>query len=282
MKNILPKMLIILIFVYLLLLVRPLFLGQLGGTFQTHPTPQDYTKLATFLSEDETFSHTLWIPVTERFGFFSFIHPSISSYDFFQTTTIPATFKKLQNPAAHEYLADASIQYLIVPEDSQKEIFLKDRKYDNTQYLATIAALQKISWLRELSGFGGIHVFAVIDARSHFWVSDSSTKVTEKDINPTQFVLSLKNVKKGDKLIFTDAYDSGWQLQAGKQIIATYPFHNLSNSFILPKSGSYIVTLTYAGQKWVVVGVWVSIVSLFLLLSLWFIISKNSAKPQKK
>lgn len=268
MRKIIARLFVGLIFFYLLWIVRPLFLGQLTGTFQSHSIPPEYTKLASFLTEDVTFSRTLWVPTTERYGFFSFIHPAISSYDLFQTTSISATLQVLSKSNAETMLSQESIKYIIVPDDSGKEIFLKDRKYDASQYVFTIKSLQKIAWLHEVPGFGNIRVFALANTKDNFWIDSLHAAVNYRTINPTEYIVYVKDVKKGDMLIFTDAYDSGWVLKSNSQIASAKPFAKGINSFILPKSGDYTVRVSFKGQQWVVIGLWISGVSLVILLDL--------------
>lgn len=269
MKKSVSSIFVGLIFFYLLWIVRPAFLGQLTGTFESHPIPASYTKLASFLTSDKKFSRTLWIPTTERYGFFSFIHPFISSYDLFNTSSISATLSTLGKPNEEKILSEESIKYIIVPEDTGKEIFLKDRKYDNSQYVATIKAIQKISWLHELSGFGKVHIFSVNNTKNHFWVNNHAAKITYVTISPTKYTVKLQGVHKGDMLVFTDAYDSGWVLHTNSQQISSKLFNNTINSFVLPQSGDYQVIIQFKGQEWVVVGIWISGITLIVLLGLF-------------
>ncbi|MGH7245446.1 MAG: hypothetical protein ACREGI_00755, partial [Candidatus Levyibacteriota bacterium] len=156
---------------YLLFLIKPAILGQLSGTLRQHSIPQEYNKLQEFLASKNRFSRTLWVPVVDRFGFISNSHPAVSAEDFFHVASVSAVIDRLDEETTGKLLEEAAVQYIIVPYDSEKEIFLKDRKYDNTQYLQTISHMQKIKWLHEVSGFGRIRVFQLYNPSDHFWLT---------------------------------------------------------------------------------------------------------------
>ena len=101
-------------------------------------------------------------------------------------------------------MQEASVKYIIVPYDSQREIFLKERKYDEKQYKQAIEEMQNISWLKRIDGFGKIAIFEVPDPRDHFWSPQENLKVQYQYINPTKYILNVENAKKGDILIFSE------------------------------------------------------------------------------
>lgn len=271
MKKYIPQLFILLVISYLLFLIRPALLGELGGTFQAHTLPQEYVTFEKYMVSQNSFSRVLWIPSLERFGFYSPTHPAVSAEDMYQVASIAGVLNNLKRNT-ETFLQERSIKYIVVPYDAEGELFLKDRKYDGNLYKSTIAALQKIPWLQEIPGFGKIHVFELKDVKDHFWISNNqNTKVTYRVINPTKYQLTVSNAKKGDKIIFTDSFDSHWQITIDGQEVSAQPYENMLNSFILPRSGSYTMELFYTPQKWVDIGLVISLLTA-ISIGIYFLI----------
>jgi len=250
-----------LVIFYLLFLIRPAIFGQLGGVFKTVIVPQDYARFEKFLYNQPEYFRTLWFPSKQRFGYYSQNHPEMSATALFNLYDNQNLFKKLQENTTEKILEEASIKYVIVPYDSEGEIFLTDRKYDKKLYLDTINELKTIKWLRPIDSFGRIIVFENLNYKDHFWSSDSNLKINYKYINPTLYEVDVRNAKKGDILVFSEAYDSNWTANA---ILSSK--YNLFNSFILPKDGSYKLTVYYIIQDYVNIGLWISTAALLITL----------------
>lgn len=270
MKRYIPQLFIIFVIAYLIFLIRPALFGQLTGTFQPHIVPQGYTRLEKFLNSQSSFSRTFWVPTTQRFGFYSSVHPAVSGEDFYHVASISGVLDNLRESNAEKELQKSGIQYVIVPFDSEAEIFLKDRKYDAVLYKKTIENIQKIAWLKELPGFGEIHVFKVPRPKDHFWLSGQGS-LNYTVINPTKYTVTIKNVEKGERLVFSESYDKYWIAQAkNEKGIKSQQYNALFNSFELPKDGSDTLTVEYAPQKLVNIGLWISGVTA-LAICLYFI-----------
>ena len=198
----------------LLYLIRPALLGQLTGTFKATAVPSDYIKLEKFLSSENSFSRVLWVPTLQRFGYYSNNHPAVSANDFFKTGGHSNIFNKINITEGSKILQEAGVRYVIVPYDSQGEIFLKDRKYDEKSYLKTIKDVEGIKWLKKVDCsiakllncsdpvFGKVAVFEVPNPRDHFWSPSGNIIKNYKYINPTKYIVELKNAKKEMLLFF--------------------------------------------------------------------------------
>lgn len=267
-----PYIFLFLVVCYLLFLIRPAFLGQLTGTFKYHPIPWEYKKLNSFLENDHKFYRTLWIPTSQRFAEFSITHPVVSAEDLFHTDQ-KGVLNVLKNTINAKLIVNSSIQYIVIPFDSEKEIFVKDRKYSNNLYNLTITQIRKLNWLKEIGDYGRIHVFKIQNSKDHFWISnDSDAKVKYIFISPTEYSMNLNNVHKGDRLVFTDLYDSHWQLTEGGKEFHSSAFANKLNSFTLPDNGNYKATIYYTPQTFVNIGLIISIVSLIIVLVIFIVI----------
>lgn len=273
MKRFTPQLFIILAIGCLILLIRYVMLGKLTGTFQKHMVPTEYYLLEQFLDKQKHFSRTLWIPTVQRFGLNSQIHPMVDGYNFFRVASPAGVLALL--PQSEQALRDSSVGYIIVPFDSEGEIFLKDRKYDANAYQQIVADVRKITWLTEVPGFERIHVFAVKNPQDHFWSTTNPSLISSYDVhNPTQYVAHLQNTKKGDALIFSEGYDPYWQLMVDGRIISSKEYHQL-NSFLIPKNGTYDITVSYKPQEWVNIGLWISGSTVIVIIGLLIILSRQ-------
>ncbi len=270
----LQNLFLIFTILYLLFLIRPALLGQLTGTFKTTTVPDDYLKLEQFLSSQNTFSRTLWIPTQQRFGFYSNLHPAIPAQDFFKTTEYTNILKNVG--MSRSLLQESAVKYVVVPYDSQGEIFLKDRKYDNRIYQETINNVSKIPYLKRINGFGKIAVFEAPNPRDHFWTTSSSLSLKYQYISPVEYKIEVKNAKKGDTIIFSESYDARWIAKSSELRVQSSEFDNKFNSFVLPKNGNYELEIYYTPQDYVNIGLAISVVTLFSsLLALTLLIIKK-------
>lgn len=153
--------------VYLFVILKPAFLGQLNGTFLPHNVPSDYIKLKSFiLSQNQEFN-ILWAPSVQRYGFSSTENRAIAESDILLLENVSSSSALLNNDKIKEQLKNLNVAYVVVPYDSLKEIFIRDRKFDNALYEKTVNGLINIKWLSLLadkngnSRFGKIAVFKV-------------------------------------------------------------------------------------------------------------------------
>ncbi len=258
---------ILLLTSYFLLLTSPALLGELGGTFKSVQIPNEYIKLEKFISSDKKFYRTIWIPQIQRFAFFSNNHPSIPANDLFKLNSPKEDIAILKKGETLKVLQEASVKYIIVPYDSMGEIFLTDRKYDEKSYLETLKEINSIPWLKRIDGFGRIGVYEVTDPKDHFWSPQPNMKIDYKYINPTKYIVNLKNAQKNSTLVFAEGYDPGWSLRGTKNQEPRTKNYEGFNSFILPKTGNYSFEVYYTPQKWVDIGVIISLTSLVIILT---------------
>src|SRR5579859_7204467 len=227
MKKYIPHLFVLLVVGYLLFLIRPALLGQLGGTFKSHSVPNEYVQLEKFLNSQNGFSRTLWIPSVQRFGFYSYQHPAVAAEGFFPTATLSGSLEFLQSPQAEKQLQESAIRYVVVPYDSEGEIFLKDRAYSSKLYEQTVKQVEGIQWLHEISGFGKIHVFEVAHSKDHFWMYSGQGTIEYAFKNPTEYSVTVRNAAKRDVLVFSESYDSRWVAKIdNKTAISSKLFHD--------------------------------------------------------
>jgi hypothetical protein len=239
----------ILFVIYFLYLATPIF-----KQIKISHVPQEYVQLKDFLNNQKAFSRTLWIPQWQRFGYFSNNHPAIGREEL-----LKGNVKKQISLLDQNLLEDFSIKYVVIPYDLQSEIFLKDRKYDASQFNAAVAGLKKIPWLEQKNGFGKIEVFEVPSPKDHFWTTSEKLSLQYKYISSVEYRVEVKNAKKNDLLVFSEGYDKNWTaIISSKSKVKSQKFDGKFNSFILPEGGNYTLDIYYEPQKWVNIGLWIS------------------------
>ncbi len=134
--------------VFWIFLIRPAVTGELGGAFKSHDVPQEYIGFKNFINKHPDSFKTLWVPQKQRFGFSSVLHPAEES-------------KENLTSLKREKISERSIKYIVVPFDSEKEIFLDDRKYSEKRRNELIKSLDSLSWLQKIPEFGDLAVFEV-------------------------------------------------------------------------------------------------------------------------
>ncbi|KKQ34980.1 MAG: hypothetical protein US51_C0020G0006 [Microgenomates group bacterium GW2011_GWA2_37_6] len=262
------KYLVIILFVgYFLFLLRPAWNGELNGIFKPKALPNDYVKFANFLREDKEFGRTLWIPKRQKYGFFDPNHPAADSEVLFAKKDI----SKLSEDEFSKY----SIKYVVVPYDSDGEIFLRDRKYDDKLRNRTIQKVERIG-LSEIVGFGKIKIYQPQTNKDHFWSPSTSLRINYQFVNPAEYLVSVKNAEKGDRLVFPEGFDKGWMFETLASKGETFrgqseKFGNNLNSFVLTENGDYELRVYYKPQQWVNVGLLISLSTLAGLIFLVFL-----------
>lgn len=278
----LQNLFIVLITGYILLLVRPALGGQLKGTFKPASIPSSYIRLENFLSSQKTFFRVLWVPQIQRFGLNSIAHPAVPSEGFFGESQIEKVLDELKKEKTKKDLIESAVKYVIVPYDTKGEIYIKDRKYDEALYLKTIGEVSKIGYLNKIDGFGKIGVYEVSGTKKHFWSPSNLLEMSYENISPVEYRVKIKNAKKGTILIFSESYDPKWvatTITDKKIQVPSTKYERGFNSFVLPQDGDYALNVYYSPQKYVEVGLIVSLTT-FASVILFFILSLVRRKNQ--
>lgn len=176
-----------LVLVFSFYLFRPAFLGQLGGTFKSKEVPREYLVLKDFFYQQKEKFSILWVPYRQRFGFWSESHPALSANEWIEDNKclepfcslkivgynreyfnchpnekcFPADASFLANPNVLPVLTEMKVRYIIVPLDSEGEIFLYERQYDPEHRRKLEEFLDTISWLKKIPVAEKIAVYEI-------------------------------------------------------------------------------------------------------------------------
>ncbi len=282
----LPNTLLLIVFFYLLFLTRPIWIDS---TFKPKEVPLEYVILKDFINTEPKFFRILWIPQWQRFGFFSNNHPAIGRGEVFEGDA-KSQLKQLQGKGAQELLSNFSVKYIIIPLDSEGEIFLKDRKYNEEERKRIEKELDKISWLNKLNNLNDLNhfsnkiaVYEINNPKNHFWSPSTTLGINYQYVNATEYKVQVKNAKSGDLLVFSEGFDKNWtaynsefriqssRMQLPEQSDSGQKKLDVSlNSFELPDRGNYELKVVYGPQKYVEAGLWLSAAT--LLASLGYLV----------
>lgn len=260
-KVFLRKFLIIVFLIFWGFLIKEAVKGELKGYFVSRPIPQEYISIQG-LNKEKGFFRTLWVPRTQRFTHYTIDHPAIMATSLFKTSSVSAILNKMETDETKTLLQESSVKYVAVPYDSEGEIFLDDRKYNSKLYEESVKGIGEIKWLKRREGFGKIKVFEVPDPRDHFWSDKLNLVANWKRESPSRYEITVKNAKRGDRIIFAENYNSKWVARYmdsdKKGELKPIPYKNRYNSFVLREGGSYRMEVYYSVQKWVNLGTIIS------------------------
>lgn len=144
--------------------IRQAIVGELGGTFKSRNIPNEYIGLKQYIVSQPQHSGSLWIPSRPRFGFSSNLHPGISASDFLENSDSLSMAKVISNDkdkTVYNKLRKMRVEQIIVPFDSNKELFILDRKYSDSIRDKIVMELDKIAWLIRIPKFSEIVVYKV-------------------------------------------------------------------------------------------------------------------------
>ncbi len=273
-NKLLPWLFLLGVFLYFVFLLKPAFTGEFTGTLRNSQLPNEYVELKDFLSRQNAFYRVLWIPASPHYVYMSEKHRSISAQELFNAPNQDAVLKYLERKDTEKFLSEASVKYVIVPFDSEKQIFNTDRQYDEKQYLSVVATIDRIKWLKRVKTYGKIVVYELNNPKDHFWTTSKNLEVTYTYVSPVHYEVYVKNARKGDQLIFSEGYDAKWAAKVGSDSISSKQYNRL-NSFILPQDGTYTFTVQYTPQEWVDRGVITSIIFSILIIIIIIFIKKK-------
>ncbi len=260
-------------FLYLLFLIRPAILGQLGGTFLMREAPKEYLQLKDNLHNQPEFFRTLWIPRRDRFSYYSNNHLAIESEPLFGIRNLSELSKILNSNRGKNHILALGVKYIIIPLDPYGEVFVKDRKYDPKEHKKTIMLLETIPWLTKLPNFGKIAVFETDRAKDRFSLTKDGS-ISIKTISPTEYVVNV-SVGKPQELIFSESYNPSWEAKSNTHIFISKKTEFGLNSFALDKKGNYDLTVSFTQDKYYKYGQIISVATLIVTIVLVALLRKK-------
>lgn len=139
--------------VYFLLLIRPVFLNQMTGTFSNQPKEMEFKSLAKTLQQDNSFGRVFWIPFTAPLTFYDLNHPVVEAMRVFNK--IPFAYGVKGEYEIFNFLREASymgqifdvagISYIAYPPLDPRRDEINE---DNVKYYYTfLDQISNLSWI---------------------------------------------------------------------------------------------------------------------------------------
>jgi hypothetical protein len=256
------------------ILLRGIFTNH--NVFRIKQIPSDYAQLEQFITSQHEWYRTLWVPQWQRYGYTSNQNPAIGRTEIIKNASPSGVLKDLQKNNLQQHIDELGVKYLIVPYDSESEIFIRDHQFSYPEYQNTVKNLNKIPWIKKDRQFGNIVVYKTLQYQNRIFLlnPEKNSRVTFKYKSPTSYEVFVRQVKKGQQLVFSESFNDQWILKSSDKSITPIEYHNL-NRYSLPKSGSYQLKLYYRPQKFVHIGL---IVSLLTFVSILFYLFRDKIK----
>jgi len=158
-----------------------------------------------------------------------------------------------------------AVKYVVVPFDSEEEIFIAEREYNPQQREEIEQFLDTIPWLKKIEVTDKISVYETPKYEGHFFaVGQEIPELQWQMINPTKYLVSVKIDQPPATLVFSETYDELWQAKIEEKIISSKKFGNL-NSFPINQVGEFKIKVEFKPQKYVYLGGFVSLITLLLM-----------------
>ncbi len=197
--------------IYLLWLMRPVYLGQMTGLLSFPVYWHEYSKLAEYLRDDKDYSRVFWIPTKAPLGYASNIHPQVEASRFAQKRPFAAgisgsyeTFNYIRDPKYMGEIFDvAGIGYVAYP--------LLDPRRDNMHpdniryYYLFLDQLSKLPWLSKVDN-SAIPLLKTAHHQDKFFVAPNVWWVIGSDDLYNESTKSAQLSLSKNSLIFAEEY----------------------------------------------------------------------------
>ena len=208
-----PKLKILFLFFlssYFIFLARPVWLGQMTGTFAPPLHQQEFTKLSQFLEIDKNFSRIFWIPSFPSLGYSSQTHPRVEAARLVQrrpfnigTKGTYETFNFLREaPFMGEIFDVAGIGYIVYP---YLDLRRDNLHPDNIRYYRTfLKQLSERTWLTKVNS--PIPLLKTGQHQDRFFITPNTWWVVGSDNIYNEATTSAKLKLSKNALIFAEEY----------------------------------------------------------------------------
>lgn len=171
---------------YFIFIIRPVWMGNMLGTFKPQKIPQDYLVLKNDISQDNNFSRSIWYPNRREYSYSSPRHPALdATLDIFHLRpfdiAISGTydiFSYLEHPFTPQLFDVLGIKYVIAS-DSVKKYELSKSEIKDKKRLYRV--LDKTKWLKKENQFSNISLYETNSSRDHFFLTQETMGVVGSD-----------------------------------------------------------------------------------------------------
>ncbi len=203
------KLILYFVLIYLVLLVRPIYLGEMTGLFSVPVFQKEYNQIANILTEDKGFSRVFWIPNSQPLSYVSSAHPQVEASRLaakrpFAVGTKGAyeTLNFLREaPYMGEIFDVAGIGYIVYPYLNPRRA---DMHPDNIRYFNTFTdQLNKRDWLTKVNT-SALPVYKVNEHQDRFFITPNIWFILGSDNIYNEATMSAQLKLSKNALIFVD------------------------------------------------------------------------------
>lgn len=200
-----------LVLIYLVWLIRPIYLGEMTGLLSRPTFEQEYSKLEDYLKGDNNYSRIFWIPTKAPLGYAGSIHPPVEAARLVQKRPFAAgvkgtyeTFNFLREaPYMGELFDVAGIGYIAYPYLNPKRDNLHP---DNIKYYYLfLDQLSKRPWLSKVED-SPIPLFKVSEYQDKFFITPNIWWVVGSDSILNEATKSAELKLSKNALIFAEEH----------------------------------------------------------------------------
>lgn len=201
----------VLIIIFFLFILRPVYLGQMTGMFSFPRYENEYLEQGKILSQDASFSRIFWIPSHEPLGYTNVNHPWIGAVRASKQRPFAAgtkgtyeTFNFLREaPYMGEIFDVAGVGYISYPYLDPKR---DEMSHDNQRYFYVfLDQLSKIPWLTKIDS-SPMPLFKVKTHQDKFFAPQNIWWVIGSDNIYNEATKSAKLKLSKNSLIFAEEY----------------------------------------------------------------------------
>ncbi|TSC87767.1 MAG: Uncharacterized protein G01um10147_453 [Microgenomates group bacterium Gr01-1014_7] len=196
---------------YFIFLIRPVWFGQMTGTFSQPLFQQEFAGLSQFIEKDKSFSRVFWIPSFPSLGYSSLTHPRIEAARLVQRRTFAigtlGTYEIFNFLREAQYMGEifdvAGIEYIAYPYLDPRRDNLHP---DNVKYQSIFSdQLSKLSWLSKVEN-SLIPLWKVKQHQDKFFITQNIWWVIGSDDIYKEATKSSELALSKNSLIFVEEF----------------------------------------------------------------------------
>ena len=173
--------------IYLMLLIHPLLLGKLTGTFSITPYLNEQRTVSDFMQNQNEYYRSLWVPSKTALGYASHKHPSIDTsilsdirpFYVGNVGKYETTNFLRESPYVSDLLSILGVKYIILPYPDERK---KELSEDEIEYYHAFSdQVGNLDWIRQKLFDSPLNVFETKEYKNQFFMADNSFAVIGSD-----------------------------------------------------------------------------------------------------
>jgi len=173
--------------IYLLIIISPVWMGKMTGTFSLPAHQNEYEKVKKYLEKDSDFGRVMWVSNKTSLGFSSPIHSSLESSRMFSkrpfATGVVGSYETNNFLREAPYMGDLfdvyGISYIAYPYPDERRVELKP---DNVHYYYSfLDQLTHLPWIEEKIVNEPVAVLKTKTTQDRFFVAPNAYNVIGSD-----------------------------------------------------------------------------------------------------